>query len=617
MNGQIKPSDLELTATVFEHVRQAIVITDLDGTILRVNRYFSETTGFAPEEAIGKTPRILKSNRQDRAFYENLWRSLKEKGEWKGKIWNRKKNGEGFPSLLTINSVRDNNGNIRYFVGINEDISHRILAVSGVDHPADTDVLTDLPSWPFFRDRMTRLFGPEKCCNNEKKTCPKQKGPHHTQQMSCHNCRVALLVLQVGDFREITAALGYFAGDVVLQTVSKRIASSIRGIDIAARIGTDEFAVALPDAGNLSEVKRTAERIIASISETSIPIDNSQICVGVSVGISVFPDDGNNINELFKNADAALCRAKADGKNRCRFFDSVTSRLITKRLSMESDLRKAVPRELFVLYQPQMGLQSSRITGVEALVRWRHPTQGLVGPDQFIPMAEEIGVIGKLGEWVLETACRKIARWLHEKDLWIRMGVNVSAKQLIDASFPDVVTGMIEKYRIPPSMLELELTESVVMSHVDTAIDVFGRLKKAGVNVVIDDFGTGYSSLSYLKRLPINGLKIDRSFITNIPDDKEAKIIVRTIIKMAGALNLKVIAEGVETTGQIDFLMDECCDEFQGYLLSKPISAEDLEDFFDQLSKKLTLPPGNRRDSEALEIQVLPREKEERWTEVI
>jgi len=550
LNQQI---ELELAAQVFEQSRQCMVITDPQGVILRVNGYFTEVTGYTPEEAIGKTPRVLKSNKHDAAFYESLWKRLVEDGEWMGEIWNRKKNGDGFACLLNISSVRDNAGRIVNYIGINEDITEQKLSSERIYNLAHYDILTGLPNRRLFNDRFS----------------------HAIQQAERHKRQLAILLLDLDNFKKVNDTLGHQAGDLLLQVVSERIVGCLRKLDSVARLGGDEFVILLEEINEAPGVKRIARKIIDAVSEPII-LEGSRVHVGVSIGACIYPDDGSDAAILFKNADAAMYRAKAAGKNNCQFFDAEMALQAQKRLSIESDLRDAIPNELFLLYQPQAEIGGDRIVGIEALVRWRHPQMGIIGPNEFIPIAEETGMINQLGDYVLLTACRQAARWYHEDGLPLRVAVNISAQQLTQGNFVDTVESIIRECRLPPSLLELELTESVLMSNVEEIIALFHRLKKLGLSIALDDFGTGYSSLAYLKRLPVDRLKIDRSFILDIPGDKDDVAITRTIIAMARSLNLGVIAEGVEHVSQFDFLKKEGCGEFQGFALARPIPPEEI-----------------------------------------
>lgn len=552
--------ELELAAQVFEQSRQCMVITDPEGVILRVNRYFTEVTGYTSEEAVGGTPRILKSNKHDDAFYYSLWSRLTETGEWMGEIWNRKKNGDGFACLLNISSVRDDSGKILNYIGINEDITEQKLSSERIYNLAHYDILTGLPNRRLFNDRFS----------------------HAIQHADRYKKQLAILLLDLDNFKKVNDTLGHQAGDLLLQAVSERLVDCLRKLDTVARLGGDEFAILLEDISGPIGVKRISRKIINALSEPFM-LEGSRVHIGASIGACLFPEDGLDTTTLFKNADSAMYRAKAAGKNRCRFFDAEMAQQARERLTAESDLRDAIPGELFLLYQPQAAIISDRIVGVEALVRWRHPKRGIIRPDEFIPIAEEIGMINQLGEWVLWTACRQAARWHHENGLSLRVAVNVSAQQLAQRDFVDTVEKIICDCDIPPSMLELELTESLLMSNLDESIALFHRLKKIGLSIAMDDFGTGYSSLSYLKKLPIDRLKIDRSFITDIPGDKDDVAITRTIIAMARRLNLSVLAEGVEHVYQCDFLKDEGCEEFQGFALARPLPAEDVTAFIEKI----------------------------------
>lgn len=546
--------ELELAAQVFAQSKQSIIITDAEGVIIKCNSYFTQLTGYTPEEAVGKTPRILKSQRHDAAFYTELWRSLRQQGEWKGEIWNRKKNDDGFAAQLSISSVRDKSGGILYYIGMLDDITEQKLSSERIHHLAHYDILTELPNRLFFKDRFDLAI----------------------QQAERYQRRLAILFLDLDNFKKVNDTLGHHAGDLLLQTISRRILGCLRKIDLVARLGGDEFAILLEDIKKPADVERITGKLIDAIGEP-VDLDGVTVYVGVSIGASIYPDDGNSFNLLSRNADTAMYRAKGAGKNCCCFFNADMAEEVARRLALETELREAIPGQLFVLYQPQADVSDGRIIGVEALVRWRHPTRGLVGPADFIGIAEETGQIRRLGEWVLETACRQAAYWYHEMGISLRVAVNVSAMQLSQQSFFDAVENIIRENCIPPSLLELELTESMLMPRVQETIGLFNRLKQFGVSIAIDDFGTGYSSLAYLKRLPINRLKVDRSFIAHTPDDKEDVAITCTIIAMARSLGLQVTAEGVERRDQLDFLRGEGCDEFQGYILAKPATPAELE----------------------------------------
>jgi diguanylate cyclase (GGDEF)-like protein/PAS domain S-box-containing protein len=548
--------ELELAAQVFEQSQQSIVITDRDGVILRVNSYFSELTGFTPEEAIGQTPRVLKSQRHDSDFYQELWRDLHQEGKWRGEIWNRKKNGDGFAALLSISSVRDPAGEIIYFIGVLEDITEQKISSERIYHLAHFDVLTNLPNRRLFNDRLDLAI----------------------QQSERYGTHFAVLFLDLDNFKRINDTLGHHAGDLLLQAVAQRLLDNLRKIDAVARFGGDEFAVMLEEVKEPLDVERIARKIIEAVS-APVDLEGVEVQVGVSIGVSIYPTDGTNVTELFKNSDSAMYRAKALGKNRCQFFDAEMAAQATRRLSMEAELRRAIPGELFLLYQPQAQLSGGAIGRAEALLRWQHPERGVILPEEFLHVAEESGQLGRLGNWVLETACRQAAHWQHTGGVALRVSVNVSEFQLSEPSFPVWVAALLRECHLDPECLELELTEAAVMGRVQESMRALGRLKEMGVHLALDNFGTGFASLLSLKKLPLDRLKIDRSFIADLEHSRESLGIVRMIIAMAGSLNLQVVAVGVEREAQRELLSREGCDEYQGHLLALPLPPAELEDF--------------------------------------
>jgi diguanylate cyclase (GGDEF)-like protein/PAS domain S-box-containing protein len=557
--------ELELAAQVFEQSQQSIVITDSAGVILRVNRYFTELTGYLPEEAIGHTPRMLKSQRHDTDFYQELWRSLLVDGKWRGEIWNRKKDGDGFAALLSISSVRDTAGQIIYFIGVIEDITEQKISSERIYHLAHFDVLTNLPNRRLFNDRLVLAI----------------------QQAERYGNHFAVLFLDLDNFKRINDTLGHHAGDLLLQAVAQRLTENLRKIDAVARFGGDEFAIMLEEVKDPADLKRIAQKIIDAVS-TPVDLEGVEVQVGVSIGVSVYPADGNSVEELFKNADTAMYRAKSLGKNRCQFFDAEMTDQAARRLGMETELRRAIPGELFVLYQPQCGLPSSAILGAEALVRWRHPERGVLLPDEFLRVAEDSGQIGRLGGWALEAACRQAGYWLREKGINLRVAVNISASQLNEIAFLPALDSLLRECRINPDQLELELSEAPVMGRAKESIRALCRLKDMGVSLALDNFGTGGASLLSLKKLPLDRIKIDRSFICDLQHSRENLGIVRMIIALAHSLNLKVVAVGVEQESQLEILRSEGCDEFQGYLLAEPLAPEDFEQLYSAKSNSLS-----------------------------
>ena len=546
--------ELELAAQVFEQSQQSIVITDRSGVILRVNRYFSELTGYPAEEAIGNTPRVLKSLRHDGEFYRDLWKSLDQEGKWRGEIWNRKKNGDGFAALLSISSVRNGAGEIIYFIGVLEDITEQKISTERIYHLAHFDVLTNLPNRRLFNDRLLLAI----------------------QQAERYGSRFAVMFLDLDNFKRINDTLGHHAGDLLLQAVAQRLLEHLRKIDAVARFGGDEFAIMLEEVKDPTDVERIAQKIIDAVS-TPVELEGVVVQVGVSIGVSIYPADGQSVQELFRNADTAMYRAKAHGKNRCQFFDAEMAAQATHRLALEIELRRAIPGELFLLYQPQAALSGGAIIGAEALVRWRHPERGVILPGEFLRVAEESGQFGRLAHWVLETACRQAAYWQREKGSRLRVAVNISASQLNELSFPTAVAALLAEYRLEPALLELELDEAAVMSRAEESIRSLRRLKEMGVGLALNNFGTGCASLLSLKQLPLDCLKIDRSFISELHQGEENLSIVRVIIAMARSLSLRVVAVGVEEESQREILIGEGCDAYQGHLLASPLQPDALE----------------------------------------
>jgi diguanylate cyclase (GGDEF)-like protein/PAS domain S-box-containing protein len=546
--------ELELAAQVFEQSQQSIVITDRDGVILRVNPYFTEMTGYLPGEAIGSTPRILKSQRHDSAFYQELWGTLGKEGKWRGEIWNRMKNGDGFAALLSISSVRDAAGEIVYYIGVTEDITEQKTSSERIYHLAHFDVLTNLPNRRLFNDRLQLAI----------------------QQAERYGNSFAVLFLDLDNFKRINDTLGHHAGDLLLQAVAQRLLENLRKIDAVARFGGDEFAVMLEEVKDPADVKRVAQKIIEAVS-APIDLEGVEVHVGVSIGVSLYPADACSIDELFKHADTAMYRAKTQGKNRCQFFDAEMTAEATRRLGMETELRRTAPTELFLLYQPQQSFPGNTIVAAEALLRWQHPERGVVLPEEFLRVAEDSGQLGRLGNWALETACRQAGYWLREKGLPLRVAMNIAIVQLNDPGFPAAVGTLLRENRLDPALLELEIGEAAVMCRMQESIDALRRLKDMGVSLALDNFGTGCASLASLKKLPLDRIKIDRSFICGIEGSKENLGIVRMVIALARSLSLQVIAVGVENEAQLEILREEGCHGFQGFLLARPLAPEALE----------------------------------------
>jgi len=550
---------LRIAATAFE-TQEGITITDANEVILRVNRAFSHITGYAPEEVVGNTPRLLRSGMHDSAFYTAMWESIRNEGSWQGEILNRRKSGEIYPEWLNITAVKNTHGEVTHYVGAFIDITARKAAEKEIEHLAYFDLLTQLPNRRLLLDRLQQAM----------------VGCARTGRMG------ALLFLDLDNFKILNDTCGHYVGDQLLIKVANRLASCVRDGDTISRLGGDEFVVMLEDlSGNPQEAaaqaKAVGEQILVSLNRHYV-MDGRVHHSTPSIGAALFGDRESSVDELLRQADIAMYQAKSAGRNTLRFFDPDMQAVLTVRAELETALRLGVERRQFVLYyQPQVD-STHGIVGAEALLRWEHPERGTVSPAQFIPLAEDTGLILPIGQWVLEEACARLKAWEADprtRDL--HLAINVSAHQFRQADFVDQVIQTLEKTGAPAACLKLELTETLVLDDIDGAIKKMRALKQRGVGFSMDDFGTGYSSLSYLTRLPLDQLKIDQSFIHNLPESSNDAVIVQTIITMARSLELAVIAEGVETEAQRQFLVQHGCPVFQGYLFSKPVALAQFE----------------------------------------
>ncbi len=561
---------IRLAEKVFDNSRQAIMITDPKSVILRVNRAFERITGYSQEEVVGRSPGILSSGRQGRQFYADLWRSLDQGGVWEGELWNRRKSGEVYPEYLAISAVRDRDGNVTNYVGIFQDIGERKSAEERIQFLAHHDVLTGLPNRSLLRDRAEMAL-------------------HHAKRQG-H--RVAILFIDLDRFKTINDSLGHEIGDVLLKQASERILATVRAGDTVCRLGGDEFVVLLPDVDEAEDAERVADKLIAAVNRPYL-IDSHELLITCSAGIAIYPEHGGDIDTLQRNADAAMYAAKNSGRNTSLFYSPEMNAEALEYLTMENGLRRAVERdELFLEYQPQVDLADGRIVGMEALIRWRHPERGVLMPGVFIGIAEESGLIGPIGTWVLRRACeqmRDLAR-LGVSDLAV--AVNVSAIQFGKPDFVQQVRSAIEDAGVSPAMLELEVTEGVIMRGSHPEIETLRQLDELGLQLSIDDFGTGYSSLSYLKRFEVDKLKIDQSFIRDLAVDPEDAAIVRSIIQMAHSLGLRTIAEGVEHEPLLHYLRIYHCDEAQGFHFGYPMPADEFAEYLARDSRRVRSSPG-------------------------
>ncbi|MDP3482010.1 MAG: EAL domain-containing protein [Sulfuricella sp.] len=550
---------MRIAAITFE-TQEAILITDSDAKILRVNQAFQDITGYSAEEVVGQNPRILQSGRHNAAFYQAMWSALHDTGKWSGEVWDRRKNGEIYPKFMTITAVYDGNQQVSHYVAVFADITRRKWSEQEIYQLAFYDPLTHLPNRRLLMDRLRQAMAVNM-----------RSGQHG-----------ALLFLDLDHFKMINDTQGHAVGDQLLIEVARRLLTCVREGDSVARLGGDEFVVVLEElSSQLDEAATQAELVAEKIrNELNQPyaLKDYEYHTTSSIGISLFRGHLESMDDVFKHADVAMYQAKAAGRNTIRFFDPQMQTALEMRAELEADLRHALEKQQFRLYYQIQVDSLHRPLGAEVLLRWEHSERGFVFPDQFIPLAEETGLIVPIGLWVLETACTQLKAWQHDaqtRDL--TLAVNVSAKQFHQADFVAQIQRVLLESGAKPAQLKLELTESTVLENIEDTISKMREIIKLGVNFSMDDFGTGYSSLSYLKRLPLDQIKIDRSFVRDIASDPNDAAIVHAIIAMSQALGLNVIAEGVETEAQREFLDNHGCHAFQGYLFGKPVPLEQFE----------------------------------------
>ena len=544
-----------LAASVFHNTAEAIVITDSRSCIVSVNPAFTEITGYTPEDVIDRTPRLLKSEHHDPAFYEVMWNELTARGQWQGQIWNRRKNGEAFLAWQTITAVRDDRGTVVRYVSVFNDMTEIHRKDEHIRHQAFHDALTGLPNRLLLQDRLG----------------------HAIEVARREQTQVAVMFIDLDRFKVVNDSLGHDIGDMLLMRITQRLTECLRKSDTIARLGGDEFVVVVSDFDGIGEVTEVAEKIIVNVA-LPLTLKGHEVQVGASIGIALFPQDGDDVTVLMKDADTAMYRSKAAGRNTFRFFDAEMDGAAVERLKLEAALRHALDNSEFELYyQPKIELASGKISGAEALIRWNSPERGLVSPDIFIPLAEETGLIVNIGDWVIERACQQLADWEARGAQPVTVAVNVSARQFLDPAFASKVSALLARYHLEPTLLEVELTESTVMADPERAVSQFLHLREVGISVSVDDFGTGYSSLAYLKRLPLDTIKIDRSFIRSVDSESDNAAIVKAIIGLGGALGMSTIAEGVETLAEEQHLQEAGCHNAQGFKYAKPLPAAEFE----------------------------------------
>ncbi|MFA6119749.1 MAG: PAS domain S-box protein [Sideroxydans sp.] len=548
-------AQLREAAAVMQNTHEGVMITDASANLIAVNAAFTEMTGYSAEEALGKNPRLLSSGRQDKAFYEKLWENLLKHGFWQGELWNRRKNGEIYPQLLTISTIYDDNGRPDRYLGVFADITQLKENQAKLEFMAHHDPLTMLPNRALAESRLKQEL---------------EQAHRHSQQLS-------VLFIDLDRFKQVNDSFGHLVGDELLCAVAKRLNERLREGDTLGRLGGDEFILIASPMQEKQDAAIIARDFINALSEPFKLSNGVEVFIGGSIGISLFPDDGTNVADLTKNADAAMYLAKENGRNQFSFYTSELNADARNKLELENDLRRAVLHdELLIHFQPKVDLRTGRICGAEALARWQKADASWVAPSQFIPLAEKSGVILTIGNWVLEAVCAQIRAWKDAGLPEVCIAVNVSARQFRSGHLDKLVAAALDKFKIPPHSLELELTESMLMHEPDRAIAAMQKLKNVGVKLSLDDFGTGYSNFGYLRRFPIDSLKIDQSFVQGVTMRAEDAMIVDSIIGLAQRMKLRVISEGVETNEQLAYLSTRGCDEMQGYLFSKALPADDF-----------------------------------------
>ena len=534
---------LRQAAAVFEHTNEAIFVTDAKARIVSVNPAFTAITGFSLPDVKGATPAVQQSGRHDAGFYRRMWDELLNRGEWRGEVWNRRKDGTVYPGWENISAIRDETGGVSHYVAMLSDISTIKQAEEDLRRMAHQDALTGLPNRRFFAEALEGAIA----------------------RAARHGHRVALLVLDPDRFKLVNDTLGHAAGDQLLQEVARRLKARLRAEDLVARLGGDEFTVVMEELSDDEDAAHLAGKLIEALAEPVV-LEGREVAPSVSIGIALYPDDAQTVADLGRAADAAMYRAKERGRHTFEFFAPELTQIAMERLSIEHDLRRALACGEFELYfQPQVSLPDGRVAGMEALLRWNHPQRGLMPPEQFIPVAEECGLIEPIGDWVIRNACAQLRRWSDAGLMPATMAVNVSPAQILHDHLVETVTAALEESGLPGSALEIEVTESVLQS-TERSAEVLGRLRALGVRIAIDDFGTGFSSLSLLKHLPIHALKIDLLFVRGLPQDKDSLAIVSAMLSMAHDLRLDVVAEGVETDAQRLCLQALGCRLVQGHL---------------------------------------------------
>ncbi|WP_018953396.1 EAL domain-containing protein [Thioalkalivibrio sulfidiphilus] len=561
---------LRLHARVFDTATEGVMIADARARILSVNRAFEQVTGYSAEEVVGRNPSLLSSGRQDKAFYRRMWDTIKHEGIWTGEIWNRRKDGEIYPEWLTISTLTDPDGEVSHFVAVFSDITAQKRSEQEIDFLANHDPLTGLANRNLFEDRLGHAI-----------SMAGRNGQH-----------VGLLLLDLDRFRLVNDGMGHGPGDALLRETGRRLGRCVRDSDTVARLGGDEFGIILEGLSDAADAGMQAERILEAM-RAPLRLGGQELFCTASIGIAVFPADGTDAATLLRHADTAMALAKREGRNNFQFYTHALTEAVFSRLSIETGLRHALERdELRLHYQPILDVAGGRIAAMESLMRWQHPERGQVSPGVFIPVAEQSDLILALGRWALMSACAQVRAWADAGLEPVPVSVNIPARHFCQPGFVEEVLEVVREAGVQPQSLIIELTESALMEPVSLAEERIRRLRDAGVVVAIDDFGTGYSSLGYLQRFHVNYLKVDRSFVSGLPGDENARAITEAVIGVSHSLGLEVVAEGVETQAQLDYLRATGCDKVQGYLTGRPVTAEVAATLLPGAGEKVISLPG-------------------------
>lgn len=546
--------ELRMNAAVFETTREGILITDAQSRIISVNPAFTRITGYPLEEVRGKTPNLLRSDKQTDSFYADMWTSLNQHGQWSGEIWNKRKDQSIYPQWLSVSVIKNAQGKALQYVAVFSDMTQRKQQEHQIRQQANFDALTGLPNRTMLKSELQNTI----------------LSAQNNQHCS------ALLFIDLDRFKAVNDTMGHTVGDTLLQQVAKRLRHEIRDDDIIARFGGDEFVVILQTIHSTEHATATSQRLIDCLREP-FDLQAREIYIGASIGISLYPDDSSDADTMLRHADMAMYKAKERGRNQYQFFNAEMRDQVKNRTELEQALRMALQNNEFELYyQPIVNARSGAVEAVESLVRWSHPERGIISPADFIPMAEETGLIQPLGLWVFEHACQQMQEWSERGLTELSVSINISSSQRHLGFNATTAQRLIDQTGVDPTKLIIEITESMFLDGSEEAITWLNELKALGVKLAIDDFGTGYSSLSYLKRFPIDKLKIDRAFVSDLPDDEDDASLVKAIIAMSHSMGLTLVAEGVENHAQLDYLKGLDCDLIQGYLYSKPVPAEQL-----------------------------------------